>query len=61
MEYGTHAPDSMIPHMEIQITIDDPKAYTKPWTVTEHAHLLTNTDLLEFVCNENNVDLGHLK
>jgi hypothetical protein len=48
-------------HMEIQITIDDPKAYTKPWTVTEQAHLLTDTELLEFICNENNVDLGHLK
>ena len=48
-------------HMDIQITIDDPKAYTKPWTVTEHAHLLSDTDLLEFICNENNVDVGHLK
>jgi hypothetical protein len=48
-------------HLEIQITIDDPKAYTKPWTVTENAHLLTDTDLLEFICNENNVDVGHLK
>src|SRR5262249_4351185 len=32
-------------HMEIQITIDDHKAYTKPWTVTEEVHLLTNTEL----------------
>jgi hypothetical protein len=48
-------------HMDIQITIDDPKTYTKPWTVAEQAHLLTDTDLLEFICNENNVDLGHLK
>ena len=47
-------------HMEIQITIDDPKAYTKPWTVTEEVHLLTNTELLEFICNENNVDVKHL-
>jgi len=46
--------------MEIQVTIDDPKAYTKPWTVTEEAHLLLNTDLLEFICNENNRDLVHL-
>jgi hypothetical protein len=47
-------------HMEIQITIDDPKAYTKPWTVTEQARLRTDTELLEYICNENNVDLQHL-
>jgi hypothetical protein len=46
--------------MEIQITIDDPKAYTKPWTVTEPLNLLTDTELMEFVCNENNRDLEHL-
>jgi hypothetical protein len=47
-------------HMDIQITIDDPKAYTKPWTVTEQVHLLPDTALLEYICNENNLDLGHL-
>jgi hypothetical protein len=47
-------------HMNIQITIDDPKAYTKPWTVNEEVHLLTGTELLEFICNENNRDLPHL-
>jgi len=46
--------------MEIQITIDDPKAYTKPWTVTEEVRLVLNTDLLEFICNENHRDLAHL-
>ena len=48
-------------HMDIEITIDDPKAYAKPWTVTEHAQLLPDTELMEFICNENNVDLQHLK
>jgi hypothetical protein len=47
-------------HMDIQITIDDPKAYTKPWTVTEHVRLLTDTELMEAICNENNLDLEHL-
>ncbi len=46
--------------MDIQITIDDSKAYTKPWTVTEEVRLSTNTELLEFICNENNRDLEHL-
>jgi hypothetical protein len=47
-------------HVEIQITIDDPKAYTRPWNVTERFHLLPDTELLEFICNENNRDLDHL-
>ncbi len=46
--------------MTLQITIDDPKAYTKPWTVNQEVHLLTDTDLLEFICNENNRDVSHL-
>src|SRR5438093_175541 len=47
-------------HMDIQITIDDSKAYTKPWTVTEEVRLSINTESLEFICNENNRDLEHL-
>ena len=47
-------------HLTIEVTINDPKAYTKPWTVTESMNLLADTDLLEFVCNENNRDLPHL-
>lgn len=44
-------------HMDIQVTIDDAKAYTRPWTVTVPVQLLTDTEILEFVCNENNRDL----
>jgi len=40
--------------LEIDITIDDPKAYTKPWTVRVNQRLLPDTDLIEFVCLENN-------
>jgi hypothetical protein len=47
-------------HMDIQITIDDPEAYTKPWTVTQEVHLLPDAELLEFICNENNKDVDHL-
>jgi hypothetical protein len=46
--------------LEMRITIDDPKAYTKPWTVTQVAHLLPEDELLEFICNENNRDVAHL-
>jgi len=47
-------------HMEIEITIDDPKMYTKPWTIKENPHLLTDTELIEYICNENEQDLKHL-
>jgi hypothetical protein len=46
-------------HMELHITIDDPKAYTRPWTVTEQVRLSPDTELMEAVCNENNQDLQH--
>jgi hypothetical protein len=46
--------------MELQITIDDPKAYTKPWTAVESLKLLVDSELLEFICHENNRDLEHL-
>jgi hypothetical protein len=41
-------------HMDIQITIDDPKAYTRPWTVTQPLAFQPDTELLEYICNENN-------
>ena len=47
-------------HMSLEITIDDPKAYTQPWTVHQNVHLLPDTELLEFICNENNRDVEHL-
>ena len=47
-------------HMDVEITIDDSNAYTTPWTFTEHVRLLTDTDLMEAICNENNRDLEHL-
>jgi hypothetical protein len=47
-------------HMDIQITIDDPKAYTKPWTAELHPELIPDTELLESFCNENERDLRHL-
>ncbi len=46
-------------HMEVLVTVDDPKAYTKPWSATIKQHLLPDTELLEFVC-EKNLDPQHL-
>ena len=40
--------------LEIDITVDDPKAYTKPWTVRVNQQIMVDTDLIEFICAENN-------
>ncbi|HEY3826063.1 MAG TPA: hypothetical protein VGL82_15970 [Bryobacteraceae bacterium] len=48
-------------HLEIEVTIDDPKAYTKPWTVTVYQRILPDTELIEFVCGENERDDRHLR
>ena len=47
-------------HLEIEVTIDDPKAYTKPWTVKVYQRILPDTELIEFVCGENERDDRHL-
>jgi len=39
--------------LEIDITIDDPKAYTKPWTVRVNQQIMVDTELIEFICAEN--------
>ena len=47
--------------LEIVATIDDPKTYAKPWTTTpQHNRLQTGTELMEFICGENEKDLLHL-
>lgn len=48
-------------HMDVQITVDDPKLYTKPFTVKVTEILLPDSDVLETVCNENEKDRAHLK
>jgi hypothetical protein len=47
-------------HLEIEVTIDDPKAYTKPWTVKITQVIDLDTDLLDFVCDDNEKDIPHL-
>jgi hypothetical protein len=39
--------------MEIDITVDDPKAYTEPWTVRVNQSIMVDQELIEFVCLEN--------
>ena len=46
-------------HLEIQFTIDDPKAYRQPWSVTMTFDLLPDTELIEHIC-ENERDAAHI-
>jgi hypothetical protein len=47
-------------HMELKMTFDDPKAYARPWTISINAELTPDTELLEYVCNENERDVQHI-
>ena len=38
--------------MQVDITIEDPQAYTKPFTVRVNHQLMADTELMEFVCEE---------
>jgi hypothetical protein len=46
-------------HLDIDITIDDPKAYTAPWTVTLNQLLVVDTELIDYHCVENERDAAH--
>ncbi len=48
-------------HLDIVVTVDDPKAYTKPWTVTLKQRIVVDTELLDELCVENEQSLKHLK
>ena len=47
--------------LEIDVTVDDPKAYTKPWTVRVNQRILLDTELMEFICHENQQFEAYLK
>jgi hypothetical protein len=48
-------------HLEIQVTVDDPKAYTKPWIVTLKQRIVVDAELIDEICLENEQSLKHLK
>ena len=49
-----------IGRIDIEVTIDDPKAYTRPWKVNLQWTLQPDTDLIESICEENSKDLPHM-
>ena len=46
-------------NLEIDITVEDPKSYTKPFTVRVNQRVLLDSELIEFVCNENEKSSHH--
>jgi hypothetical protein len=48
-------------HLEVQVTVEDPKAYTKPWTVMIKERLIVDTELIDEICLENEQSLKHMK
>lgn len=50
LNYGT---------LETEITIEDPKSYTKPFTVRVQHRVMLDEDLIEFICNENEKSSQH--
>jgi hypothetical protein len=45
-------------HMEIEIAIDDPKAYTTQIRYVQPQALLVDGELIEYICNENAKSVG---
>jgi hypothetical protein len=48
-------------HLEIGVTVDDPKAYTKPWTVTLKQQIAVDTELVDEICLENEKSFQNMK
>jgi len=47
-------------HLDYEITVDDPGAYTRPFTLHGHSTYQNGEELMEYICNENNKDLEHI-
>jgi hypothetical protein len=49
-------------HLEVEITMEDTDAFRSPWIRTFTATLApTDEEITEFICNENNRDVGHYR
>jgi hypothetical protein len=47
-------------HLDVEVRLEDPKFYKRAWTVPSKGELVTDTEMLEYVCSENQKDVGHL-
>jgi hypothetical protein len=49
-----------IGNLDLDITMTDPKAYTKPWTISLHMKLMPNQEVMEYLSIENNRGMEHM-
>ena len=47
-------------HLDVQVTIDDPKVYTKSFSVKFTELLLPDSDVVDYFCTENEKDRSHI-
>jgi hypothetical protein len=47
-------------HLDLEITVEDPGAFVKPWTIHAVWNLAPGEEMLEYVCTENNKDVPHI-
>ena len=47
-------------NIEVEVRVDDPKAYTKPWAVKLKLDIVLDTDLMDYICLEAENDIPHL-
>jgi hypothetical protein len=48
-------------NLEVEITINDPKAYTAPWTVKLNQPLVLDSELIDYYCLDNEKDAVHMR
>jgi len=46
--------------LDVEVTLDDPKVYTRPWTVTLTQKIVLDTELLDYHCTDNERDSKHM-
>lgn len=46
-------------HLNVKVTVDDPKGYTKPWTVTLKERIVVDAELIDEICLENEKFANH--
>ena len=47
--------------LEIEVTVEDPKAYTKPWTLKFNQRIVVDSEMIEFICAENQKFVEYLE
>ncbi len=45
--------------LDIEVTVNDPKVFTKSWTAAVHMKPLVDTEMIDFMCQDNNKDIKH--